>query len=124
MNAAARGADILALATAGAPEGECWTCRAVGPAIADVCRDRKSTKAAGAARLGQCLGTAIDSLNFRSDLAYGAGMACPHPGASPAFCARVADAMPEPLALAFRAGMEDPLAGADHPFLALRSGEK
>lgn len=125
-NAVARGAELLARATTGAPEGVCWTCRAVGPAIADMCRDRKSKKApeARAADLGRCLGTAIPSLTFQPDLAYGAGMACAHPGASPAACHTVAAALPPALAAEFLAGLDDPLAGADRPFLAHKPGEK
>jgi hypothetical protein len=125
-NAVARGAELLARATTGAPEGVCWTCRAVGPAIADMCRDRKSKKApeARAADLGRCLRTAIPSLTFQPDLAYGAGMACAHPGASPAACHTVAAALPPALAAEFLAGLDDPLAGADRPFLAHKPGEK
>ncbi|MSP56189.1 MAG: hypothetical protein EXR69_11395 [Myxococcales bacterium] len=126
--AEARGRELLARLRAGQEDDvPCWACAAVGPAVADLCRDRKRTHMSGrgAAQtlaneaFGRCLEQALTPLPFSTEMAWGAGIACVRPGASPLACDTAAAAMVDPaLSAAFRAGTVDPIAGMDRPVIA------
>lgn len=125
--AEARGRDLLARARVGVDDAApCWTCAAIGPAVADLCRERKRSERSGRATqtqanevFGRCLGEALAPLPFNTEMAWGAGVACVRPGASPLACDTAANAIVEPaLSSAFRAGTQDPIAGMDRPVLA------
>lgn len=106
---------LVARAQEGAPAGTCWTCRAVGPALVEACSGAHRRTDPPAAEVGACMATALPSVPFAAEVAYGAGLTCARPGATKARCEAVAAALPAPYSAAFLAGVADPVAGAERP---------
>jgi len=113
--AAKQAAELVARAQEGGPAEQCWTCRAVGPALVEACSGPRRRTDLPAGDVGACMALALPSVPFAAEVAYGAGMTCARPGATLARCEAVAAALPAPYAAAFLAGVADPLAGAERP---------
>jgi hypothetical protein len=119
LRARTRANEGVRRARAGVQDGNavCWTCVAAGAAMWDVCRQRSPPPRS----LATCVNGALENLGADSlPLARGAGAACVRPGRSPRECEATAKGLTGPVADAFRSGVADPMAGADHPVLLLR----
>ncbi len=131
--AIARGRDLLDVLNTSsadrAPDNApCYTCAAIGPAVADLCRDRKHHGTADDNAFVTCLGEALKSLPFGEEMAWGAGVACVRPGAPPRECRSIGQALaqtatPE-ISASFLEGTDDPIAGMERPVLVPGVGGK
>ncbi len=113
--AARQGSELVARAQVGGPSDACWACRAVGPALVDACSGPHRHGDVPPGPIGACLALALPNVPFAPEVAYGAGMSCVRPGATGVRCEAMAAALPDPYAAAFRAGVADPVAGAERP---------